>query len=58
MESTAIIKSSAATNEDNPKAIAMDAETKERGGGKLLTFWRPQVGRDLQQDPFASTASP
>jgi len=39
----------------SPNAPAVDTETKEE---KLLTFRRPQVGSDLQGDPFASTANP
>ena len=34
---------------------AIDAETKEEN---LLTFKRPQAGRDLQQDTLASTDNP
>jgi len=35
-------------------SAAVDAETKEK---KLLTFRRPQVGRDFQQDALASAAN-
>ena len=34
--------------------MSPNAETKEK---TLLTFGRPQLSRDLQQDPLASTAS-
>jgi len=37
-------------------AAAVDTETK--GEKKLLTLERPQVGRALQQDTLAPTASP
>ena len=36
-------------------AAAVDAETKEEN---LLTFRRPQAGRDLQRDTVTSTATP
>jgi len=39
----------------SPNATAIDAETKEEN---LLTFKRPQAGRDLQQDTHASTDNP
>ena len=39
----------------NPYTTAMDTEIKEE---KVLTFGRPQVGRDLQQDTPTSTANP
>ena len=58
MESTAIV-----AGQHNPRlqqmststnAAATDTKTKEE---KLLTFGRPQVDRNLQQDTFASTAN-
>ena len=39
----------------SPNAAAVDAETKEE---KLLTFGRPPVGKDLQQDTLTFTANP
>lgn len=39
----------------NPNRAAEDTETKEK---KLLTIGKPQVGSNLQQDTFASTANP
>jgi len=59
MESTAIIAGWQSLwlqqMKTNPNAAAIDAEMKEK---KLLTFRRPQVGRDLQQDALTSTANP
>ena len=50
-----MIKSLATTNEKEPK----HSNYRERDKGKELhTSGRPQVGRDLQGDPFASTANP
>jgi len=46
----------AAANEDkSPNAAAKDTEKK---GEKLLTFRRPQVHKDLQQNPLVFTANP
>jgi len=39
----------------NPSAAAIDTKTKEK---KLLTFRRPHIDRDLQQDILTSTANP
>ena len=46
--------SSAAANEDKPKHCSH----RQKGKKKLLTFGRPQVGRNLHQDPLTSPASP
>jgi len=39
----------------SPNTAALDAETKEE---KLLTFEKPWVSRDIQQDTCASSAKP
>ena len=59
MERTAIVaechNSRLQQKKTSPSAAAMDTKTKEEN---LPTFRRPQVGMDLQQDTFASTANP
>jgi len=39
----------------NPSAAAIETKTKEK---KLLTFRRPHIDRNLQQDILTSTANP
>jgi len=46
-------KSLAAANESKYSSCAHRNEEKEP-----VTFGRPQIGRDLQQDALASTANP
>jgi len=50
-----VAKPLAAANEDKPKYSSCGHRNK---GKKLLTFRRPQVGRDLQEDTLTSTANP
>ena len=47
--------SSAAANEDKPKRCSHRHKGKKK---MLFTIGRPQVGRNLHQDPLTSTASP
>jgi len=39
----------------SPNAAAIDTEMKEKN---LLTFGRPQIGKDLQENILTSTANP
>jgi len=51
-----VAKSSAAANENEPKCSSHEYRNE---GKELLTFGRPQVGRDLQQEmPLTSTTNP
>jgi len=52
-----VAQSEAAANENKPCAAAVDAETNKQKE-HLLTFVRPQVGKDFQQGTLASTAHP
>jgi len=52
-----VAQSEAAANENKPCAAAVDAETNKQKE-HLLTFVRPQVGKDFQQGTLASTANP
>ena len=38
----------------SPNAAAVDAKTKEE---KRLTFRKPEIGRNLEQDTLTSTAN-
>jgi len=59
MESTAIIAEwhnpGLQQTRTSPNAAAVDTETNEE---KLLTFSRPLVGKDLQQDTLTTSANP
>ena len=57
MESTAIIgeRHNSGLQQIRTRPNAAATVTEEE---KLLTFGRHPVGRDLQQDPLASTANP